>query len=812
MKKFLCGILISLSITGSTVTYAFTDVPYEHPDSTAISYLRSYGIIEGYPDGTFRPDSLINRVEFLKIILEGTNVPLDVESATGFTDISEQEWYYPYLQKAKYEGWIEGYPDNTFRPEQPINKVEALKILGEVQNWDRLAREQVPEAPFKDTYRFSWYSPYAYFAKENNLLSEETDYLYPGAEVSRGYMAQLVYRTITEDVIRYEPQKTLEEQIEQAKRVETPDNYALIESDYFTNVRLDKPIPNTFYKNEIYVLTGEIEGINNPETIFAFFSEDTNGTNSYTHYMGTVSRSYFEIPLSFPEAGTFYMGIIPNRSGQSKLAEIQVLDGIPREGNESNSDIPVNMQVKFENDSTIASWDSSKNNVYRVYFIQENVFHSYFVRDEKSLKVFYNSFWRFKEGDIKLRAYGARADSLYPVSLSSNWAKSKDYIFEGITHHFRLIDYAAISHSEFPEIIESPKSINFTGVAHSPILKEGAVITPDGMIDFFDIKSPDSTIDTYGNEIIPANSPFMVEYTPTSSGTHILEINNLGGAAVLNAPLYIGSAIPIIPDFFDLQNPFETTESLNLEEARLELLDYINAERINHGLKSVFIDEDLNKLAQSHTDDMYKRNFFAHINPDGETPNDRRLKMGIETRVGENLAHAPTLYFAHKALMRSAIHRENILNDTWDKVGIGITLDDSGYLLVAEEFSHIPWTKNDLENFENEIVNKINSSRTSPLKMNSTLREIARNWSYDMIDKNFFSFSSPSGINLIDVVKNSGVTSDGNAYILKYGSVDTFYKNLIQDSDILSEKWNQIGIGIQSDASSNLYLTVIYTS
>lgn len=810
MKKIICSILLFLLIT--SVAYAFTDVPYEHPHSTAISYLESNGIVEGYPDGTFMPDILINRVEFLKIILEGTNVPLDIVNSTNFADVDESEWYAPYIKKAKYEGWIQGYPDNTFRPDQPINKVEALKILGEVQNWDRLAREQVPEAPFEDTYRFSWYSPYAHFAKENDLLFDEESHLYPEMEINRGYMAELVYQTIMKDVIRYEPEKSVEEKIAQIAEIETPDTYTEIDNDYFDNIQLSNPIPNTFYKNEVYILSGQISETTETETVFAFLAEDLNGDSDYTHFIGELSGSNFEIPIVFRQAGDFQLGIIPDKSGQSKLTTIHVLDGIPKGGNEPNDDIPDNLDIKFENDSTTISWNSNDNDVYRVYFIQEDEFHSYFVRNAESLEVFYSDFWKFEEGEIKWRVLGAKAESTSPISISSSWAESQNHTFEGITHHFKLIDENYITHSEFPEIMASPQTVSFTGTTYTPIFTEAAVIKPDGMIDYFTLESKETTTNNYNNEIIPENASFSASYTPEIKGTHILEINNLGGAAIMNIPIYIGSEIPIIPDFFDLQDPFETTENLNLEQARLELLNYINVERINHGLKSVEINEELNILAQNHTDDMHARYFFSHVNPDGETPNDRRLDLGIPTKVGENLAHSPSLYFAHNALMRSAIHRENILNDNWDTVGLGITLDDNDYLLVAEEFSHNPFTNTDLENFENDILSKINSDRTQALNFNSTLREIARDWSQTMIDENFFSFSSPSGINLIDIVQSSGVTNDGNAYILKNGSVDSFYQNLVVDSDIANDKWNQVGIGIKSDAKSNLYLTIIYVN
>jgi hypothetical protein len=231
-KILAFAIIISLLHTPVASASTFTDVPYTHPHSDAISYLQSNNIVQGYDDNTFQPDNLINRVEFLKIVLEGTNVPLDVNESTGFSDIDENQWYIPYVRKAKKEGWVQGYPDGTFRPLNAINKVEALKILGEVQQWDKLALGEVPEAAFKDTYRFSWYSPYVHFAKENELLFAETDYLNPGDEITRAYMAEIVYRSIVKQIILYIPGQTAEDKIRDVKIVDTPQSYEAISAKF----------------------------------------------------------------------------------------------------------------------------------------------------------------------------------------------------------------------------------------------------------------------------------------------------------------------------------------------------------------------------------------------------------------------------------------------------------------------------------------------------------------------------------------------------------------------------------------------------
>ncbi len=817
MKKKISKILgfiiiISLLIAVPEVKAStFSDVPYTHPNSDSISYLQSNNIVEGYGDNTFRPDNLINRVEFLKIVLEGTDVPLDTEKPTGFTDVDENRWYIPYLRKAKEEGWVKGYPDNTFRPLNPINKVEAIKILGEVQKWDMLALAEVPEAAYKDTYRFSWYSPYVHFAKENGLLIEEKDYLKPGKEITRAYMAEIVYQSIVKQVILYEPFRTAEDIIDDVNEVETPAGFETINTTFFNKIELDKEMPNTFYKNEVYMVEGRLTENNNYDSIFAFFAKENGESTVFTHMPGETEGENFEIPLVFRKAGKYQLGIIPGLSGESNVAEITVLDGIPLEGETQNPGKPTNLRINFENDNTTTDWDPNGNNVFRIYFYQNSTVHSYLIRDKDSLNIFYKDFKNFEEGSVNWKIFGAKASSLAPIELESEWTQSNTDSFDAVTHNFRLSLDDSIKYSNIPEILSSNEPIFVSGTTQENIFNKGAVIKPDGLTDSFEIKTDNNLLSYYGNEVISAGSSFNFTYSPRTEGVYILEINNQGGSAVLNIPIYIGDIIPLIPDFFDLQDPYEETYKLDLDSKRRELLNYINVERAVHGLSGVSLKSDLNTLAQNYALNMVERMFFSHIDADGGNPDTRRKDLNIKTNVGENLAHAPSVYFAHQALMRSAIHRENILNPNWESLGLGIELDGLGDMMVVQEFSHNLWDADDLQNFENQLLDKINNERINNLTVNSALVDIARDWSNKMIEDNFFSFISPSGINLIDEVQNSGVTNQGKAYILKEGTLNSLFNKLILDSDILLENWKKIGIGIAQNEWSSLYITVLYT-
>ena len=86
------------------------------------------GVIGGYADGTFRPDAPISRAEFAKIAVSFTQ---NTGSATYnyFTDVKTTDWFAPYVTAAKDAGLIEGYSDGSFKPESKITRAEACAIV-----------------------------------------------------------------------------------------------------------------------------------------------------------------------------------------------------------------------------------------------------------------------------------------------------------------------------------------------------------------------------------------------------------------------------------------------------------------------------------------------------------------------------------------------------------------------------------------------------------------------------------------------------------------------------------------------------------
>ena len=205
----------------SYVAYAgnFSDVNVGDDYYDAISWLQEQGVIEGYSDGTFKPNQQVNRAEFLKMIYETSGGVSSTENNfTEFPDVPINAWYTKYVEEAFDSGVIEGYPDGFFRPDQSITRVEALKIvtkyffgsnsetfLSGVSEMEKLQIEGCgdPGHFLSDIYVGEWYETYVLFAHDKCLIPEEMivdnlppfdDLFMPASNVTRGEMAELLYR------------------------------------------------------------------------------------------------------------------------------------------------------------------------------------------------------------------------------------------------------------------------------------------------------------------------------------------------------------------------------------------------------------------------------------------------------------------------------------------------------------------------------------------------------------------------------------------------------------------------------------------
>jgi hypothetical protein len=106
----------------------FTDVPQDLWARPYIEALAARGIISGFPDGTFKPGGSITRAEFAALLQKAFEQKPKLK-ARSFKDVQPNFWALPAIQETASSGFLQGYSQDTFRPNQPIPKVQVLVAL-----------------------------------------------------------------------------------------------------------------------------------------------------------------------------------------------------------------------------------------------------------------------------------------------------------------------------------------------------------------------------------------------------------------------------------------------------------------------------------------------------------------------------------------------------------------------------------------------------------------------------------------------------------------------------------------------------------
>lgn len=196
MKKSLLSLALAGSMLSALAVPAFAATPSDvvgKPVQSAVEQLTALGIVQGYADGTFKPDNTITRAELAKIVIVATGnesaATLMANTAPSFKDVKKGAWYTGYINAASAKGFIQGYNGN-FRPNDTIKFEEVVAIL-------------VRALGYQDKHLSgSW--PY------NVLLQADTVGLFEGIDVksgtnaNRGIVAELTANTLDKQLVSYD--------------------------------------------------------------------------------------------------------------------------------------------------------------------------------------------------------------------------------------------------------------------------------------------------------------------------------------------------------------------------------------------------------------------------------------------------------------------------------------------------------------------------------------------------------------------------------------------------------------------------------
>lgn len=165
------------------VAAPFSDISESDESYEAIDYVRTQGVVHGYEDGTYQADRIIDRLEFLKIIIGATRSKEMIDTCNvntfRFTDTATDQWYSPYICLGKKQGIVNGFDDGNYWPLKSINFVEAAKIISIAYGQNESTDEV-------------WYKPYVNYLASQNAIPTSIDGFCD--VIDRRQMAEMIYR------------------------------------------------------------------------------------------------------------------------------------------------------------------------------------------------------------------------------------------------------------------------------------------------------------------------------------------------------------------------------------------------------------------------------------------------------------------------------------------------------------------------------------------------------------------------------------------------------------------------------------------
>ncbi|ARF14047.1 S-layer homology domain-containing protein [Sporosarcina ureae] len=171
-------------------TKEFKDVSKNHPNYEAIHYLQDKGFIAGYTDGTFRPQEMISRKHVAKLLDQALKLP-QASSTVTYHDVPKSHPYYASIMKLTAAGIFSGGSDGYFNPEAPITRIQMAKVLDIAFDLHMTKHDA-----FYDVYNDHWGYTHANALFASGIAKGYQGEFFPNDAVTRAHYAQFLYGAI----------------------------------------------------------------------------------------------------------------------------------------------------------------------------------------------------------------------------------------------------------------------------------------------------------------------------------------------------------------------------------------------------------------------------------------------------------------------------------------------------------------------------------------------------------------------------------------------------------------------------------------
>ncbi len=174
----------------------FIDVNQNYWAKDPIENTGTVGLVQGYPDGTFKPDRSLTRAELATILVRAKGIEVPQVFGNVFKDVNKEHWAAGYVKAAKTYGLVKGYPDGNFKPNNKINRIEGIVVMARVDKLPLAEQFGAYQAPYKDLSAKHWSSRHVVAAKTAGILDFiKDDTLKPKLSLSRAESMEMFSKT-----------------------------------------------------------------------------------------------------------------------------------------------------------------------------------------------------------------------------------------------------------------------------------------------------------------------------------------------------------------------------------------------------------------------------------------------------------------------------------------------------------------------------------------------------------------------------------------------------------------------------------------
>jgi hypothetical protein len=174
----------------------FVDVPENYWADTSIEQLATTGLIEGYPNGTFQPQRALSRAELATLLVKSKGLELPTLKGKTFKDVSASHWASRYVKGALDMGLVNGYPNGTFKPNNMITRTEGVVVLTRFGELPVENQTALVAGPYPDVKASFWASPFIASARASGLLDYIGDNNFePRRELTRAEAIEILAKT-----------------------------------------------------------------------------------------------------------------------------------------------------------------------------------------------------------------------------------------------------------------------------------------------------------------------------------------------------------------------------------------------------------------------------------------------------------------------------------------------------------------------------------------------------------------------------------------------------------------------------------------